>query len=119
MAEVDHHDVWQRATLALAYVSHDARHANAVVSKAMDFIEDHVEGTSPRDVGGDPVMQGKRLDRVNQLIKEEVSTLVHRELKDPRLGFVTVTDVEMRRRICGRPRSSCRCSATRSSGLTR
>ena len=39
-------------------------------------------------------MQGKRLDRVNQLIKEEVSLLVQRELKDPRLGFVTVTEVE-------------------------
>ena len=38
-------------------------------------------------------MQGKRLDRVNQLIKEEVSYLLQRELKDPRLGFVTVTDV--------------------------
>jgi ribosome-binding factor A len=39
-------------------------------------------------------MQGKRLDRVNQLIKEEISTVLQRELKDPRLGFVTVTDVE-------------------------
>jgi ribosome-binding factor A len=39
-------------------------------------------------------MQGKRLDRINQLIKEEVSTLLQRELKDPRLGFVTVTEVE-------------------------
>jgi uncharacterized protein YlxP (DUF503 family) len=28
----------------VAYVSGDARHANEVVSKAMDFIEDHVEG---------------------------------------------------------------------------
>ncbi len=44
VAEVDHQDVWQRATLAVAYVSSDARHANEVVSKAMDFIEDHVEG---------------------------------------------------------------------------
>ena len=40
-------------------------------------------------------MQGKRLDRVNQLIKEEISTLLQRELKDPRLGFVTVTEVEV------------------------
>ena len=39
-------------------------------------------------------MQGKRLDRINQLIKEEISLLLQRELKDPRLGFVTVTDVE-------------------------
>jgi uncharacterized protein YlxP (DUF503 family) len=44
VAEVDHHDLWQRATLALACVSHDARHANEVVSKAIDFIEEHVEG---------------------------------------------------------------------------
>ena len=44
VAEVDHQDVWQRATLAVAYVSADARHANTVVSKAMDFIEDTVEG---------------------------------------------------------------------------
>jgi len=44
VAEVDHHDLWQRATLALACVSHDSRHAGEVVSKAMDFIEEHVEG---------------------------------------------------------------------------
>jgi uncharacterized protein YlxP (DUF503 family) len=44
VAEVDHQDVWQRATLAVACVSHDARHANAVVSKAMDFIETEIDG---------------------------------------------------------------------------
>lgn len=42
-------------------------------------------------------MQGKRLDRVNQLIKEEISLLLQRELKDPRLGFVTVTEVDTSR----------------------
>ncbi|MGH7393156.1 MAG: DUF503 domain-containing protein [Candidatus Rokuibacteriota bacterium] len=45
VAEVDHHDIWQRATLAVACVSHDARHANEVVSKAMDFIEANVDGS--------------------------------------------------------------------------
>lgn len=44
VAEVDHHDIWQRATLAVACVSHDSRHANEVVSKAVDFIEGNVEG---------------------------------------------------------------------------
>lgn len=44
VAEVDHQDTWQRATLAVAYVSHDSRHANEVISKAMDFIEDNVDG---------------------------------------------------------------------------
>jgi ribosome-binding factor A len=42
-------------------------------------------------------MQGKRLDRVNQLIREEISMLLQRELKDPRLGFVTVTEVDTTR----------------------
>ena len=40
-------------------------------------------------------MQGKRLERVNQLVKEEVSMLLQRKLKDPRLGFVTVTEVDV------------------------
>ncbi|HET7875559.1 MAG TPA: 30S ribosome-binding factor RbfA [Methylomirabilota bacterium] len=40
-------------------------------------------------------MQGKRLGRVNQLIKEEISMLLQRQLKDPRLGFVSVTEVDV------------------------
>jgi len=44
VAEVDHHDSWQRATLAIACVSHDPRHANEVVSKALAFIEANVDG---------------------------------------------------------------------------
>ena len=39
-------------------------------------------------------MHGKRLVRVNQLIKEEISVVLQRQLKDPRLGFVTVTEVD-------------------------
>jgi uncharacterized protein YlxP (DUF503 family) len=44
VAEVDHHDSWQRATLAIACVSHDSRHANEVVDRAMDFIEANIDG---------------------------------------------------------------------------
>jgi uncharacterized protein YlxP (DUF503 family) len=44
VAEVDHQDLWQRATLALACVSGDSRHANEVISKAIDFIEDNLDG---------------------------------------------------------------------------
>ena len=44
VAEVDHQDIWQRATLAVAYVSSDARHPNERGSKAIDYIEDNVEG---------------------------------------------------------------------------
>jgi uncharacterized protein YlxP (DUF503 family) len=45
VAEIDHHDIWQRATLAVACVSHDSRHANEVVSKALRFIEANVNGS--------------------------------------------------------------------------
>ena len=44
VAEVDHHDSWQRATLAVACVSHESRHANEVVSKAVHFLESVVDG---------------------------------------------------------------------------
>ena len=44
VAEVDDQDMWQRATLAVAYVSGSSRHANEVISKALDFIEDNVDG---------------------------------------------------------------------------
>ena len=40
IAEVDHLNQWQLATLGLAYVSNDARHANEVLSKAVNFIEE-------------------------------------------------------------------------------
>jgi ribosome-binding factor A len=36
-----------------------------------------------------------RLQRVNQLVREELSLLLQRELKDPRLGFVTITEVDV------------------------
>ncbi len=36
----------------------------------------------------------RRIERVNQLIRQEISELLQREVKDPRLGgFVAVTDV--------------------------
>jgi ribosome-binding factor A len=40
------------------------------------------------------VKQYKRSDRFNRLLLEEVSTIVQRELKDPRIGFVSFTRVE-------------------------
>jgi len=36
-----------------------------------------------------------RQDRVTEAIRQEVSVIIHDELKDPRLGFVTITRVEM------------------------
>jgi ribosome-binding factor A len=40
-------------------------------------------------------MQFKRADRVAALLREEISKIVEFELSDPRLGFVTVTAVDV------------------------
>lgn len=36
-----------------------------------------------------------RYERVAQALKKELSVIIHDELKDPRLGFVTITRVEL------------------------
>lgn len=36
-----------------------------------------------------------RVSRVGEQIKKELSQIIQREIKDPRVGFVTVTNVEM------------------------
>ncbi len=36
-----------------------------------------------------------RQDKVSEALKQEISNIIHFELKDPRLGFITVTHVEL------------------------
>lgn len=36
-----------------------------------------------------------RPEKVEQFIKEELSEIIQREVRDPRVGFVSVTDVEV------------------------
>ena len=40
-----------------------------------------------------------RVGRVGEQIKKEISLLIQTELKDPRIGFVTVTGVEVTGRL--------------------
>ncbi len=40
-------------------------------------------------------MQGKRAERVGTLIKHELAAVLLRGLRDPRIGFVTVTEVKV------------------------
>lgn len=35
-----------------------------------------------------------RMDRINELLQEEIARLLQREIKDPRIGFVSVTKVK-------------------------
>ena len=36
-----------------------------------------------------------RLEKIQELMREEISKMILHELKDPRLGFITITKVEM------------------------
>ena len=36
-----------------------------------------------------------RIEKVSEAIKQEVSSIIHDELRDPRLGFITVMQVEV------------------------
>ena len=40
-------------------------------------------------------MTTQRPERVQEALRQEVSRIVHEELKDPRLGFLTITKVEL------------------------
>ncbi|ADQ14755.1 30S ribosome-binding factor RbfA [Halanaerobium hydrogeniformans] len=40
-------------------------------------------------------MTKKRAIRVGELLKEEISQIILREMKDPRIAFVSVTDVKV------------------------
>ena len=40
-------------------------------------------------------MQSIRKDRLAQQLQEEIAMIIHREMKDPALGFVTITRVEL------------------------
>lgn len=42
-------------------------------------------------------MSSQRPERVQEAIREEVAKIVQQELKDPRLGFITITRVELTR----------------------
>jgi ribosome-binding factor A len=36
----------------------------------------------------------QRMERVDELLRQEIGTLLAKEIADPRIGFVTITDVE-------------------------
>ena len=40
-------------------------------------------------------MTAQRPERVQEALRQEISKIVHNELKDPRLGFMTITKVEL------------------------
>jgi ribosome-binding factor A len=48
-------------------------------------------------MNGGVVMSQLRVEKVQEFIKQEISKIIVSELKDPRIGFVTVTNVTVTR----------------------
>lgn len=44
VAEVSDQDRWQILSIGVSCVTNDARHANEILSKIVDYVEDHNEG---------------------------------------------------------------------------
>jgi ribosome-binding factor A len=40
-------------------------------------------------------MPSQRIERVQRLLRSEISSVMQRKLKDPRVGMVTITDVDV------------------------
>lgn len=40
-------------------------------------------------------MDFKRADRVSELVRAELADIIHRKIKDPRVGFLSITVVKM------------------------
>jgi ribosome-binding factor A len=40
-------------------------------------------------------MASTRIQKISRIIKEELSLIIRREINDPRLGFISITDVEL------------------------
>ena len=48
-----------------------------------------------QEAGEVPTMTSPRIARLRELLKQETSAILRRDMKDPRIGFVSVTDVEL------------------------
>jgi ribosome-binding factor A len=82
VAEVDHHELWQRSRLTVACVAREHREAEQLLEEAVRYLNG----------------QEYELVRVEQeaAVREVLAEAVG-ELRDPRIGFVTVTGVKTSR----------------------
>ena len=101
VAEVAHQDTWQRATLAVALTAGSPGRCERGCGQRPALAGRPV---STRGAGraaccvmgrlGVTTMTGGRMRRVDEAMREVLSGAITSELKDPRVGFVTVTAVD-------------------------
>ena len=100
IAEVDYQDKWQRAALGVSCVAESIGHCQKVLQEvekaigraAIDGAEIIDRTDRVRVAGGHLVTQ--RTEKVQKLARQVLGELIH-DLKDPRIGFATVTAVRI------------------------
>src|SRR4026207_1627066 len=98
VAELEHQDLWQRASLGIVAISNTTLHVEQELAEAADEIERLEPGVMTRVVRGVPdvMAQGHRPDRVGDQIRQELSEFLSRGgVHDPGIGFITLTRVKM------------------------
>ncbi len=100
VAEVDHHDLWQRTAIGVAAVAGEPYHARRVLHEVEKLVErlgggrgDRIGRHAPLP-GGRGMTEGARPSRVSEELREILAEEIPK-LKDPRVGFVTVTGVRV------------------------
>ena len=107
VAEVDHQDQWQRATIAVAVVAESEGRVRRVARRGGAVRRRRARrraAAAARSVGSSwrtrrwcsrgSVRRYPRMARVNEVVREVIADELER-LSDPRLGLVTVTGVEV------------------------
>ena len=110
VAEVDHHELWQRARLTLAIVGREAgetddrllagRRASSTAGRGLPGGRRGARAASPcratpADVRSWPAASATPgCGAWTRALRQVLAEAVQRELSDPRLGFVTITRVE-------------------------
>jgi ribosome-binding factor A len=109
IAEVDGHDNWKQGIIGFAVVGNDRSFVNSKMEMILNFVDNlhwprsstsaGRSRTTPTwravTTGGRCPMDFKRADRVADLIKQELSSILRREVGDPRIANITVTDVKL------------------------
>ena len=118
VAEVDHHELWQRCALTAAFVAREAREAEELAARAERWlggqewvlVSSRARARLARGLASVARMT-ERMRRVNEAVRAVVAEAVG-ELKDPRIGHRHGDGRRRSRPTCARHASTSRCSAT-------
>lgn len=102
ISEISENDLWKNSSIGLICISSSQTVVTNTIDKARALIESYdVEIIDEnrwyiKEEDLEAVFyMSRRTDRVEEICKEELSELLQRNVKDPRVGFVTITSVKI------------------------